>query len=172
MIYERKRGMQYLVVCGISRPDGIGGREIKPSLMADFHPISDNNQMGICDTRSTAIQFVNMEIASGKLAPSSRDKRTVEIDRQLQTFIENHPDYTREGGLGLINRQMTKEQRADELKKRAQALIDQANDLEAKVDELSEEELEKMTSPEKKNDGMAKAVEISTGGATVANARK
>ena len=154
MIYERKRGMRYLIEAGYSRLTGMGDRDIKPSLIAEFKPISDNNQMGVCDTRRTAEQYVAIEVASGKLAPSSRDKRVVDVDNRLQRAIEMHPDYEREGGLGLIRRQKTKEQRAAELRQHAQAMIDKAAELEKSVDTMSEEELEKATAPEKKSDGI------------------
>ena len=173
MIYERRRGIKYIVVNGYSRPDGVGGREIKPTLQADFNPISDNNQMGVCDTLSAANQYVNMEIAAGRLAPSSKDKRVREVDNQLQAFIENHSDYTREGGLGLIRRQKTKEERAADLKQHAQAMLDQARELESKVDEMSEEELEKATEPEKKDDVTGdKPVGVVSGAVTTSNAQR
>lgn len=171
MIYERKRGIKYIVINGYSRPDGVGGREIKPTLMADFSPISDVNQMGVCDTRRTAEKYVDMEVATGRLAPSSRDKRVGEIDRHLQSFIEGHVDYDRDGGLGLIRKQKTREERAADLRAQAQAMIERAQELDGKVDEMSEEELEKATEPEKKSDGMAKPVDVVTGAATIANAR-
>ncbi|RJQ39510.1 MAG: hypothetical protein C4555_03115 [Dehalococcoidia bacterium] len=172
MIYERKRGMQYLVETGYARSDGMGGRDIKPSLVANFKPISDNNQMGVCDTRRTAEKYVDMEIATGKLAPSSRDTRVSDVDNRLQRFIENHSDYDREGGLGLIRRQKTKEQRAAELRQHAQAMMDQANELDQKAEEMTEEELEKATEPEKKSDGMAKPVGVVSGAVTTANAAR
>lgn len=172
MIYERKRGMKYLIETGYSRPNGVGGRDIKPSLVAEFKPISDNNQMGICDTRKIAERYVDMEVAVGNLAPSSRDKRVVEVDNRLQRVIEAHLDYDREGGLGLIRRQKTKEQRAAELRQHAQAMIDQAGELEKSIETMSDEELEKATAPEKKSDGMAKPVEVIQGAATVSNSTR
>lgn len=170
MIYERKRGMQYLVETGYARPNGIGGQDIKPSLIADFRPISDNNQMGICDTIKTAEQYVQMEIASGKLAPGSRDKRIREVDNRLQNYIENHNDYSREGGLGLIKRQMTTEERAAQLKQQAQAMLDRARELESSVEKMTDEELEQATAPEKVSDGMAKPVGVVSGAVTTSNA--
>lgn len=163
--------MQYLLETGYSRPDGMGGREIKPSLLAVFKPISDNNQMGICDTRRTAEKYVDMEISTGKLAPSSRDKRVRDVDTRICNFIESHSDYDREGGLGLIRRQKTKEERAAELRKHAAAMIEQAQELETKVDTMTDEELEAATTPPKKDDGMAKAAGVITGAVTTGDAR-
>lgn len=168
MIYERKRGMQYLIETGYARPDGMGGRDIKPSLMAVFKPISDTNQMGICDTRYTAEIYVDREVAVGKLAPSSRDKRVVDVDNRLQRVLESHPDYQ----MGLIWKQKTKAERAAELRQHAQAMMDKASELDEKADQMSEEELEQATTPEKKDDGMAKAVGVVTGAVTSQNAQR
>lgn len=171
MIYERKRGIKYIVVNGYSRLDGMGNRDVRPTLLADFTPISETNQMGVCDTRRTAEQYVDLEVSAARLAPSSRDKRVAEVDNQLQRFIENLPDYSREGGLGLIRKQKTKEERAVELRQHAQAMIEQAQELEGKAGTMTDEELEKATAPEQKSDGMAKPVGVLSGAATTADSR-
>lgn len=171
MVYERNRGIQYIVENGFSRSDGMGGLIIKPGLIASFKPISDTNQMGVFDTHICAERYVNMEISSGRVESEKRKERVEQIDKRLQDFVENHPDYTREGGLGLIRRQKTREERAVELRQHAAAIIEQAQELEAKAETMTEEELEAATAPKKKDDEMAKPVGVVTGAVTSADAR-
>lgn len=171
MIYERKRGIKYVVENAYSRPDGMGGRDVKPGLLANFKPVSDVNQMGIFDSRKTAEAYVQMEISTGRCKPEDRQKRVAQVDKRLCEFVENHIDYTREGGLDLIRRQKTKEERAEELKRHAQALIDQANELEGNADKMTEEEMEQAVPPTQKKDEMVKPVEVISGPVTSGSQR-
>ncbi len=171
MIYERKHGHQYTVENGFSRPDGQGGRIVKLGLMAIFEPRSVIDPTAEFDTTRAATTYVDMNIAAGNTPYVEREAKIKETDQRLQTFIESLRDFTRPGGLGLIWRQRTIEERAAILEQSIQAQQDRLREMQTSIKDKSDAELEELTKPEVKTDGLAKAPGVITGTATIASQR-
>lgn len=171
MIYERKHGHQYTVENGYSRPDGQGGRIVKLGLMAVFEPRSPMDPTAEFDTARAAATYVDMNISAGNIPYEHKEAKVKETDQRLQSFIEGLQDFTRPGGLGLIWRQKTVEERAAMLEQSIQAQQDRLREMKDSIKDKSEAELEELTRPEVKTDGMAKQPGVITGGATTSTPR-
>lgn len=174
VIYERERGHRYTIINGFSRPDGMGGMIVKRGIQAHFRPISPVNQTGVFDATACAVSYVNSEIAAGQSKPEDRAKLIEKTLKLIRDFIENHPHFTREGGMNLIWRQKTREERIAEIEARAEAMKKQAEEMRAalKDNDLTEAEMEKMANPPqpKKDPELVKPVGVS-GGGNLAGAR-
>lgn len=172
VIYERERGHRYTIINGFSRSDGNGGRVVRQELQAHFKTVSPINQMGVFDAAACARSYVNSEIASGQTPVDQREKRYEETLKLICDFIENHKHFTREGGLNLIWRQKTEEERVAEMKARAEAMRKQAEEMEAALKKKDVAGAEKLSSPviQKKDPDLVRPVGV-TGGGSIAGAR-
>ncbi len=172
MIYQRRRGHQYMVECGFSRPDGMGGRLVKPGLRIKFEPISEGNPTAEYDSTRHAERYVDRLISSGQCEYKDREAKIKEVDGRLQGFIERHQHFKKADGtgLGLIWKKKTMEEMAAELKQSIQAQTDRLREMEAAIQRKDEKELEELT-VKPKTDGMAKPVGVIQT-ATASNTRK
>jgi len=150
MKYVRERGKKYTVVNPNSRPNGLGGMDVIQGLMVHFRPVSLSNMTGEFDSHATAIEYTDREIGAGNLDYDGREPRIIKIEKRLDDFVQNHPDYKRIGGLGLMWPEKTDQERVDELAASIQASQDKLKEMKKSLDKGEEgaiEEIAKELSP-------------------------
>ncbi|MFI5324252.1 MAG: hypothetical protein ACHQ6U_12175 [Thermodesulfobacteriota bacterium] len=171
VIYERQRGMKYIVVNGRTRKnEDTGLITTSQTLWASFQPIDHLNQMGIFNITQYVDNWLQTEISAGNV--DAFDQKGIEKKRKdtitlLVKFIESHPDFRAK----MIWKQKTREEHAAILK---QHIADQQKlleELEGIADELNIEEIKEIHDPDEiKSDGMVTGGGIISAG-TIANKR-
>lgn len=153
LVYERKRGMQYIVQNSTEKETKFG-KKVTQGIMAQFWPQSDLHQMGVFNVTKYVDDWVQYEINAGNIGigdEKAKEKKKKELTNAIVEWIENHQDFH----AGIIWKKKSKEDLIADMEKSIQSQQEALEKMRADAKEMPEEQLEKITDPDKaKPDGM------------------
>jgi len=171
VIYIREAAQKYNMQNGYSKADGMGGRLIKQGILVFFEAISDENRSAIYNASKAAKHYVQAEIVSGNMERENQEKEEKKWLKEIMKFIENHDHYTKPQGQNLIWREPSPEERAAEIEKSAEEMLQRAQAIrDAGTTKEKEEKLEEFKEdlrPQPKKE-LSKPVGVVVGAANTA----